>query len=95
MRINAYRMLEATMNGGEDRVGLTYKLNYANWHQRLGELAMDILGTDALVLGAPGAKPEGLVEAFLHSRADSIYGGTNEIQRNLIAERGLMLPREK
>ena len=33
-----------------------------------------------------------LPNLFLYSRADTIYGGTNQIQRNLIAERGLGLP---
>jgi alkylation response protein AidB-like acyl-CoA dehydrogenase len=35
-----------------------------------------------------------LPNLFLYSRADTIYGGTNQIQRNLIAERGLGMPRE-
>jgi alkylation response protein AidB-like acyl-CoA dehydrogenase len=68
------------------------KLLWAPWHQLLGELAVDVAGADATVTG-----PDyGLSEAqtlFLYTRADTIYGGSNEIQRNIIAERGLGLPR--
>ena len=55
---------------------------------------MDALGPDAEVLaGAPYAlRP--LQRLFLFSRADTIYAGSNQIQRNLIAQRGLGLPRE-
>jgi alkylation response protein AidB-like acyl-CoA dehydrogenase len=63
-------------------------------HQRLGELAMDVLGPEAQVMTSPG--PDGLSFAqriFLLSRAETIYGGTSEIQRNIIAERVLGLPR--
>jgi alkylation response protein AidB-like acyl-CoA dehydrogenase len=68
------------------------KLLWAPWHQRLGELAVDVAGPDATVTG-----PDyGLSDAqtlFLHTRSDTIYGGSNEIQRNIVAERGLGLPR--
>jgi alkylation response protein AidB-like acyl-CoA dehydrogenase len=67
------------------------KLLWANWHRDLGELAVDVLGPDAL------RQSDGdLTDAqrlFLYTRADTIYGGSNEIQRNVIAERMLGLPR--
>jgi alkylation response protein AidB-like acyl-CoA dehydrogenase len=58
----------------------------------MGELAMDVFGQDAVYGGAtgPGAEARKL---FLQSRAETIYGGTSEIQRNIIAERVLGLPR--
>nr|WP_280265216.1 acyl-CoA dehydrogenase family protein [Nocardia wallacei] len=68
------------------------KLLWANWHRGLGELAMDILGAPGLI-----SLPDDLNEwqrLFLFSRADTIYGGSNEVQRNIISERVLGLPRE-
>ena len=70
------------------------KLHWASWHRSLGELAMDVQGMDAMVAEAPPYELSLLQSLFLFSRADTIYGGTNQIQRNLIAERGLGLPRE-
>jgi alkylation response protein AidB-like acyl-CoA dehydrogenase len=67
------------------------KLVWANWHRGLGELAMEVLGAAGMATG------DGLSEwqrLFLFTRADTIYGGSNEIQRNIIAERVLGLPRE-
>lgn len=61
-------------------------------HQRVGELAMDIHGQNAVYDGAAGATAEAR-KLFLLSRAETIYGGTSEIQRNIIAERVLGLPR--
>jgi len=69
------------------------KLLWAPWHQRLGELAVDVAGAAAMVTG-PGYELDNAQRLFLFSRADTIYGGSNEIQRNVIAERGLGLPRD-
>jgi alkylation response protein AidB-like acyl-CoA dehydrogenase len=68
------------------------KLLWAPWHQRLGELAVDVAGASATATG-PGYDLSAAQRLFLHTRADTIYGGSNEIQRNIIAERGLGLPR--
>jgi alkylation response protein AidB-like acyl-CoA dehydrogenase len=68
------------------------KLLWAPWHQRLGELAVDVAGPDATQAG-PDYDLSGEQRLFLFTRADTIYGGSNEIQRNIIAERGLGLPR--
>ncbi len=69
------------------------KLIWGPWHQRLGELAVDVTGAAATVTG-PGYDLDDAQRLFLYSRADTIYGGSSEIQRNVIAERGLGLPRE-
>ncbi|MBV9445345.1 MAG: acyl-CoA dehydrogenase family protein [Streptosporangiaceae bacterium] len=68
------------------------KLLWAPWHQRLGELAADVAGPDATVTGASYELSDEQ-RLFLFTRADTIYGGSSEIQRNVIAERGLGLPR--
>jgi alkylation response protein AidB-like acyl-CoA dehydrogenase len=69
------------------------KLLWAPWHQRLGELAVDVAGAGATQAG-PGYDLSDAQRLFLSTRADTIYGGSSEIQRNIIAERGLGLPRE-
>ena len=74
---------------GQDNIS---KLLWANWHRDLGELAMDVMGKESLVL-RDGDFDE-WQRLFLFSRADTIYGGSNEIQRNVLAERVLGLPRE-
>jgi alkylation response protein AidB-like acyl-CoA dehydrogenase len=63
------------------------------WHRRLGELAMDVLGARGEI-GVDAERFPALTHLFLMSRADTIYAGTNQIQRNLIGERALGLPRE-
>jgi alkylation response protein AidB-like acyl-CoA dehydrogenase len=93
MRYNALRML-AHADAGELRPeAYTYKLYWANWHRDLGELAMDVIGPEAEIAG-PDGRLQPLANMYLMSRADTIYAGTNQIQRNLIAERALGLPRE-
>ncbi|OEJ33166.1 acyl-CoA dehydrogenase family protein [Streptomyces subrutilus] len=77
------------------------KLLWGGWHRRLGELAVEVRGAAAAAGAepwAPGLPYElGLDEAqrlFLFTRADTIYGGSDEIQRDIIAERVLGLPKE-
>ncbi|MGV0835568.1 acyl-CoA dehydrogenase IpdE1 [Mycolicibacterium thermoresistibile] len=91
----------ATMNvdgagqaAGKDAAGKdsVSKLLWANWHRELGEIAMDVLGMAGLTL-TDGDFDE-WQRLYLFSRSDTIYGGSNEIQRNIIAERVLGLPRE-
>ena len=74
---------------GKDNVS---KLLWANWHRELGEIAMDVQGKAGLVLN--GGDFDEWQRLYLFTRADTIYGGSNEIQRNIIAERVLGLPRE-
>ena len=89
MRLSALRTL-----GSMSRAALCNKLTWATWHRALGELAMEALGQEAEIL--PGAPYElsPLQRLYLFSRADTIYAGANEIQKNIIAERGLGLPAE-
>ncbi|WP_445157525.1 acyl-CoA dehydrogenase family protein [Halomonas sp. E14] len=94
MRYNALRMLSGPQDGSLRPEALIYKLDWSSWHVALGKLAMDILGEEAEILeGAPYALGR-LQSLFLFSRADTIYGGTSEIQRNIIAERALGMPKE-
>jgi alkylation response protein AidB-like acyl-CoA dehydrogenase len=86
MRAHALRTI------GDARAASVSKLVWATWHRSLGELAMDVLGAAGMT--APGGSLDEWQRLYLFSRADTIYGGSNEIQRNIIAERVLGLPRE-
>lgn len=94
MRFNALRMLSHGDGAASSGAALSYKLYWSRWHVALGELAMDVLG-QAGETAAGEERFEGLTNMFLMSRADTIYAGTDQIQRNIIAERGLGLPREQ
>lgn len=94
MRYGALRMLSNTNHSKVDGAALTYKIQWATWRRALGELGMDVLGQAGEVTDNPDYEWEMLPNLFLYSRADTIYGGTNQIQRNLIAERALGMPRE-
>ncbi|MGB0971099.1 MAG: acyl-CoA dehydrogenase IpdE1 [Mycobacterium sp.] len=80
---------EASRAAGKDNVS---KLLWANWHRELGEIAMDVQGMAGLTL--PDGEFDEWQRLYLFSRSDTIYGGSNEIQRNIIAERVLGLPKE-
>ena len=100
MKFNGMRMLTNLVKKGvlgpESSIG---KLYWSNWHRTLGERAMH-------VLGAAGRHRRGrrratasttldeLQRIFMFSRSETIYAGSSEIQRNIIGERVLGLPRE-
>ncbi len=93
MRYLAIRVLSGDQSPETLRETLSYKYHWSNWHRDLGKLAMDVLGPDANII-TDDPRLERLRQLFLFSRADTIYGGTNEIQLNIIAEQGLAMPRE-
>ncbi len=93
MRLNALRMLSCARDGELGREAMITKLYWSEWHRELGELAMDVLGASAEI-SEPNGEPTPLQRLFLFSRADTIYAGSSEIQRNLIGERALGLPPE-
>ena len=70
------------------------KLFWGTWHQRFCELAVDLLGMEAVAQLGAGGPGEPFARSFLFSRAETIYGGSNEIQRNVIGERVLGLAPE-
>jgi alkylation response protein AidB-like acyl-CoA dehydrogenase len=96
MRWNALRTLGGSGDAGAPSVA---KLLWAGWHQRLGELAVLVRGAAAAVGPADWSASapyelDASQHLFLFSRADTIYGGSDQIQRTIIAERVLGLPRE-
>jgi len=88
MHLNGYRGLSRVIERGvPGPEGSLAKIQWADINQRLGELALDVLGADALATDAVWTR------RMLRARANSIEGGTSEIQRNIIAQRVLGLPR--
>ena len=90
MQWNALRSMRSGVPGPEASIS---KLFWGTWHRDLGELIIDLQGAAGLI--GEGLPYELTLDQklFLFSRADTIYGGSNEIQRNILAERVLGLPR--
>jgi alkylation response protein AidB-like acyl-CoA dehydrogenase len=89
MRFHALRTLPALEHGTVTPATSIHKLFWATFHRGLGELAIDVCGPSGVA-----GDHEALQGLFLYSRADTIYGGSNQIQRNVIGERALGLPKE-
>ncbi|EPJ91309.1 MULTISPECIES: acyl-CoA dehydrogenase family protein [Pseudomonas] len=94
LRYNSLRMLSGVQDGSLRPEATIYKLAWSTWHVELGKLAMDVLGPEAELLAGAPYELTRLQALFLFTRADTLYGGSNEIQRNIIAERALGMPRE-
>ncbi|NUO46759.1 MAG: acyl-CoA dehydrogenase, partial [Streptomyces sp.] len=96
MRWNALRTLGRAGDAGAPSVA---KLLWGGWHQRLGELAVAVRGIGGGVgprdwAASSPYELDAFQQLFLFSRADTVYGGSDQIQRTIIAERVLGLPRE-
>ncbi|MGE8687839.1 MAG: acyl-CoA dehydrogenase family protein [Achromobacter sp.] len=95
LALKSQRALAGAMRGDPPGPeGSSTKIHWSEAHQRLLELSLQLLGDEAsLADGAADARAAGLVHAYLWSRAETILAGTSEIQRNIIAEQMLGLPK--
>ena len=115
LRINGLRNLTSAVSGAKDMgsvvLGATNKMFWSEMHQRAMELALDILGAEAMLIDAgptasswpgttardtrrPGYPVSTMMSQFFFSRSETIWGGTSQIQRNIVGERVLGLPKE-
>ncbi|MEU9860640.1 acyl-CoA dehydrogenase family protein [Streptomyces sp. NPDC047971] len=94
IRCNALRMLGAVASGAPGPEASIGKIFWATWHRELGELAMDVCGAAGMLAAGEPYDLTDWQRLYLFSRSDTIYAGSNEIQRNIIAERVLGLPKE-
>jgi alkylation response protein AidB-like acyl-CoA dehydrogenase len=102
-KYSGYRQLTANLRGEDVGIlALMNKLHSTNIGQEVARLAFDLLGSDGLVDPASASRVMGLapkssagwVGQFMASLGVAIAGGTANVQRNVIAERGLGLPRD-
>jgi alkylation response protein AidB-like acyl-CoA dehydrogenase len=94
LRMHTDRLLGAVLAGRHPGPESSLvKLFWGTWHRDFGELLVDAFDSDALLAGDPGSLLAEHRRVFLNGRAETIYGGTVEIQRNILAERVLGLPR--
>jgi alkylation response protein AidB-like acyl-CoA dehydrogenase len=82
-----------TLDGDDDTQASVLKVLWSRWHRDFGELAMQVRGPSSMVARAEPYDLDEWQRLFLFSRAETIYGGSEEIQRNIIATRALGLPR--
>jgi alkylation response protein AidB-like acyl-CoA dehydrogenase len=94
LRLNTLRSLSNIDGPVAPPEASIIKLYWASWHRDLGELAIDVLGPAGLVVEAFPYELDEFQRTFLFSRSETIYGGSNEIQKNIIGERVLGLPPE-
>lgn len=95
--LNTYQTVSRLMLGG--KIGAEASLNKIFWSEldiKMHELALELLGARGELLpSAPAAKGVGdWLDGYIFALAGPIYAGTNEVQRNIIAERILGLPRK-
>lgn len=93
-RWNAERGKAEAARGGGAHVASTGKIGQTRIVKLAAEISMSVLGPEGQLADADGEGDGVYAEAMVFSAASSIYGGTDQIQRNIIAERNLGLPRE-
>ena len=103
-------VLHSRKDPGVAALGASNKIFWSEYHREVMELAIDVLGMDGQVLtgtvgeafvpgqgirrGRPGYPVTPMQASFFFSRSETIWGGTAEIQRNIVGERVLGLPKE-
>ncbi len=98
-QVEAYRRmsLRTLTEMAEDRrlgpQSMMGKLWWSEMQTRIFDLAFDLLGEEGVVADPPSAGTSGLLHRYWLSRAAHIFAGTNEIQRDVIAERVLGMPK--
>ena len=92
MRLNALRIMASTHDAPP--AAMVTKLFWATCTATWASWPWTSLGAEAMLRTGEGGDYSRLQRLFLFSRSDTIYAGTNEIQRNLIGERALGLPKE-
>ena len=107
---NLSATLTGSRDMGTIALGVTNKMFWSEMHKAAMELALDIFGADSMLVDSgpesgswPGAMRErrregypvsGMMSAFFFSRSETIWGGSSQIQRNIVGERVLGLPKE-
>jgi alkylation response protein AidB-like acyl-CoA dehydrogenase len=102
--------LNNTKDLGVAALGATNKMFWSEMHKEAMELALDIFGADSMLVttgssagswpgtardkARPGYPVSPMMSAFFFSRSETIWGGTSQIQRNIVGERVLGLPKE-
>jgi alkylation response protein AidB-like acyl-CoA dehydrogenase len=94
MREQVLSMLDNAGQAAAAADASVVKLLWSRWHRDLGELAMDVLGPASMLAQRPPYDLDEWQRLHLFSRADTIYGGSQEIQLGIIADRALGLPRQ-
>ncbi len=95
LEIQRYNALRTLGDSGEaaNRAAMITKIFWATWHRSLGKLAMDVLGPESEIAEEAPYDLTKLQRMYLFTRSDTIYAGSNQIQRNIISERVLEMPR--
>jgi len=95
LRLHSWHILTKVQQG--EQLGFESSMTKLQWsetHQDLGEVFMDVVGyAGQEVPGLPTADLDPLTELFLWSRSETIWGGSSQVQRNIVAEHVLGLPR--
>jgi alkylation response protein AidB-like acyl-CoA dehydrogenase len=103
-------VLTGSKDLGVAALGVTNKMFWSEYHQWITDTAVDMLGAEGQIMGGagdeefiagigrrqgrPGYSPSALQAAFFFARSETIWGGTAQIQRNIVGERLLGLPKE-
>jgi alkylation response protein AidB-like acyl-CoA dehydrogenase len=103
MRYNCLRSLRGDAHGAPVSAASISKLYWSQWFQRFGELSLRVRGASGMVAAAAGTAADGTgppsafdatQQLLLFGRAVTIFAGSSEIQRNILGESVLGLPRE-